>query len=302
MSYDRGDTAQIDLETLNAAKEPADPASLKLLILPPSGKLIERKYPPEGEILKVGVGIYKSLVELKESGEWNYRWETTGTPQIAEIGNLWVRSDPFAADSLLCSPADVERALGGATLPDDQLYSIEVASAWVKEYLGMPELGKSGKVTVSESDVRCDGFVFAPSGVEKVEVVWEADGAAEELPDDAWTYDQDGVRLRPYLLDRGYTEYPYAAPSSTEEGFPWWYVRVDVTSTAPTTVDPRISFGTALAAGAIVTRSPRLTRGLSGENIGDYSYTLASLLHGNSFFEQAMMVLRPLRRRGPAVV
>lgn len=304
MIYDRGDSAKIELETKNEKDELADPETLKLILLPPSGKTTTRSYPPEGEIKKVGVGVYKSIVVLNEPGEWNYRWETTGTPQIAEVGNLWVRSDPFLADSLLCSPDDVERALGGATLPDDQLYTIEVASLWAKDYLGMPELGETKDIVTSESDVRCDGFIYAPPLVKKVEVI-SVDGTRELLSSDAWTYDENGVRLRPFPLDAWYVDPRYTAPSSVEGGgrFPWWYTRVDVTSEAPKTpLDPRIRLGVALAAGAIVTRSPRLTRGLSGESIGDYSYTLASLLRGDPFFEQAKTVLHPLCRRGPSVV
>lgn len=202
----------------------------------------------------------------------------------------------------LCEPKDVSAALGGATLPEDQVtMAIAVASEWLRTELGKPELGQSGTVVTTEQDVRCDAFVRAPATVSKVEALRVAGGTAEELSGSSWTYDGDGVRLRPAESGPWGADPRYTA-ADEENSLPWWYVSVTVTSTVSATIDPRIRMACAVAAGALVTRLPRVTRGVRGENIGDYSYTLEQIQHEDPFFEQARSLARPLSSRGPFVV
>lgn len=206
----------------------------------------------------------------------------------------------------LATPDDVANALQLASTPEAPWaeFELEVATEWAKDYLHRPDLDASKDATTvfSATDVPWDGFVRAPETVTKVEVVYEPGGASEELGTDTWTYDGDGVRLRPVNFGAWGTDPRYVSTMSQAEPLPRYYVRVDVTSKASGEVDPRVKLGVAIAAGAIITRTPRLVRGLKSENIGDYSYTVIDpMLNGDPFYEQAKAMLRPLRNVGPFV-
>lgn len=176
-------------------------------------------------------------------------------------------------------------SISGSQEPD-VLAALETAESWARTYLRQPDLGGDGAIA-SFYDVSNDGWMPVSAAPLSVSVVDFAGAAARELADDMWTYEGAGVRLRPTDT--------FVDPRFADEAFPRTYVRVDIATGPDEAIDPVIRDGVALAAGALWTRSPRLTKGLTGENIGDYSYTVAQLEDGDPFFAQARSMLRPLR-------
>lgn len=93
-TYDRGDVLTLEIDEIkDASGTVVDPSSLTLRIRAPRTAVAVRNYP--GTIVKAATGHYKSDVTLDKEGLWHYRWETTGTPQIAEEGALVVRRGAF---------------------------------------------------------------------------------------------------------------------------------------------------------------------------------------------------------------
>lgn len=213
--------------------------------------------------------------------------------------------DPVLFDqtALLATIEDVERVLQ-ITIPAsrraDVQAALRTAQAWALDHIGDVDYLESGEVQVTHYDVPEDGSVPALGAVTGVSYVTSAGGDPVDLPETGWTFDGERVRLRPDLSFN-----PFGLVASSDSALatrlPGIYTSVTVTSTRDGAVDPRVRDAVAHAAAALWTRGPRLAKGLSGEGIGDYSYTVAQLLNGDPFFEQAKVLLRGLLNISPLV-
>lgn len=85
-TVDIGDLVRIDRTFLNAAGEAADPSTVVLYLLSPSG---EASTPTVVD--DAGAGAYHVDVTPDEPGLWRYRWATTGDPQVNDEGSFRVR-------------------------------------------------------------------------------------------------------------------------------------------------------------------------------------------------------------------
>lgn len=70
-----GDAARLSVSITDAAGAAADPSALRLKIKPPSGAVTTYTY-GGAEIVRDGVGLYRSDLLLSAAGWWMYRWET----------------------------------------------------------------------------------------------------------------------------------------------------------------------------------------------------------------------------------
>lgn len=173
--------------------------------------------------------------------------------------------------------------------------ALEVAEDWAKRYLKSPGLGGSSPYTTKKSDVPVDGYITVPGTPTSVSVVYYAGAPAQLLSTSSWTYDGRGVRLR-----RGFDAEWYDPRYGDVGYFRRAFTEVQVTSTLPGSVSPTVRDAVAYAAAALWTRGPRVGKGLKGENIGDYGYTLMDVSDGDPFYGQAKAMLRPLRPSGIA--
>lgn len=196
----------------------------------------------------------------------------------------------------LAEPEDVARVLNvdADDLPESVSVALAVASRWARRYLKMPNLGEGDDAVTSMADVRDDGLVPVQGTPTRVQVRYAAGSSLTELGSGEWTADDYGVRLRP--PDREGRD-----PRFSDEVLPRTYVEVVVTSDVPRDIDADIVEGVAHAAAAIMVQSPRLAKGLAGENIGDYSYTVLRRGQDDPLFGTAKAFLRPARKRGPLV-
>ena len=97
MSYARGDVTKLRNTTKNAAGTLYDPDEITLLITRPNGASEERTLPPSGDIVREGLGLFYSILDLTEDGSWLYRWLSEGEEiGDAAAGNLFVGPDAFA--------------------------------------------------------------------------------------------------------------------------------------------------------------------------------------------------------------
>lgn len=178
--------------------------------------------------------------------------------------------------------------------------ALETALAWARIFLGLPNLGVPDANVSKHWYVALDSEVPALGVVTSVSVVDSPGAQPRLLAASDWTHDGYRVRLRPGGAGWGDPRYAddVAVPSGKTRRV---LTRVDVTTEEAESVNPLIRDGVALAAAAVFTRSPRLGKGLQGESLGDYSYTVAQVLAGDPFFEQAKSIMRPLKKRGALV-
>lgn len=205
-------------------------------------------------------------------------------------------SDPIEFDdrpSALADVTDVLRVLRIDSVSDDDEERInaalQTASEWAKRYLRAPHLGESGSVTESffgDTVVPYEGTITSVVGI-------PYPGSEEvEIPSDQ--YQANGTHLRILAANWVWPGLP-ADERNVSARLRDWEIQVTTTREAPISATERD--GIALAAAALWYRSPRLGKGLTGETIGGYSYTVAQLQSGDPYYEQAKSLLRPLIRR-----
>ena len=88
-TYIVGEKTNLDIE-LRINNALTDPTSIALVVLLPNGGVQTFSYPDT--VAKLGVGRYRAVVDLTVSGQWTYRWASTGTAQTAARGSFSVRA------------------------------------------------------------------------------------------------------------------------------------------------------------------------------------------------------------------
>jgi len=192
----------------------------------------------------------------------------------------------------LCTPDDVARVLGISPTPASPWAEkgIETATSWARRTLRRPNLGITGEATEKFYHVELDGYVNLEGVPTVVSVATAPGGLVSPLSTDLWEYDGEGVRL---FVSQNLWLGSHQSPWAVHQDF---YERVEVTTVLAATVDPLVRDGVAVAAAALMTRGPRLAKGLAGEKIGDYSYTLQKMEHSDPWFQEAKSLLRSTRK------
>lgn len=89
-----------------------DPSTVMLSVRTPSGVLSIYSYPGP-QIVRDGLGQYRSDIVLSEIGVWEYQWATT-SPDLVEGDQVYVVSDPITSAPSQASVADYTKMwLGG---------------------------------------------------------------------------------------------------------------------------------------------------------------------------------------------
>jgi hypothetical protein len=203
--------------------------------------------------------------------------------------------DPILSKTPLATPDDVARVLAVEPTPDPPWAeaALETASSWARKFLRRPDLGTDGELVEKFFHIANNAFVPIEGVPVSVSVVAATGEAPTVLPTDLWEYDGEGIRLFPNPDVWWVNGFAKRAPWAADRGY---YRRVEVTSEVDAEIDPIVRDGVAIAAAALITRAPRLAKGLNAERIGDYSYTLTRVETSDPWFEQAKSILRPMRR------
>lgn len=93
--YQKGDLARITGAFTNPDDDAIDPTALSLFVTTPGGVTTEYVYGVDAEVVKDSVGNYHADISADESGQWLYRWASTGTGQAAENSEFMVEPSAF---------------------------------------------------------------------------------------------------------------------------------------------------------------------------------------------------------------
>lgn len=211
----------------------------------------------------------------------------------------------------LATVADVLRMLNqtGTTDPlrDASIASaLQAAEEWVRRYLRW-DPDQTGTQTLKFYDWREDALLPLPHActVAAVRVYTSADATAETLTSltDYEVIDRNRLRLR---SPRGWPQGGSTTDDWTGPGrlpqFSYERIEVDITlDDSCASVPSGVVTGTAMIAGALYQRTAAEMQGITSENIGGYSYSLASAVTGGSdstwIPRGALFFLRPHRKR-----
>lgn len=95
--YIRGTRVRCFAAFENDAGAAADPTTVIFKVIPPSGvaNIVTKTYPTDIEVVKDSTGNYHLDVDATIVGEWEYRYEGTGTVITAGEGKFLVEDTPF---------------------------------------------------------------------------------------------------------------------------------------------------------------------------------------------------------------
>ena len=79
--YDRGDIVRLTATFTDLSGSPSDPSAIVLRIKQPDTSIVVHNFP--GDISKSATGVYFYDLPINESGDYFYRYESTGTVQAA---------------------------------------------------------------------------------------------------------------------------------------------------------------------------------------------------------------------------
>lgn len=89
---DLGDLVRLESEFRDLELDTLmDPTVVKLSIREPDGTLVTLTYGVDASIIRSSLGIYYYDLDCDQSGDWYYRWWSTGTGQAAEERHFTVR-------------------------------------------------------------------------------------------------------------------------------------------------------------------------------------------------------------------
>lgn len=90
-AYDIGNVVRCYGTFTDAAGAAVDPTVVKIIYQDPAGKMITKTYLDGTAIVKDSPGHYRCDIDAAQSGDWYYRWYSTGTGQAASEGQFKVK-------------------------------------------------------------------------------------------------------------------------------------------------------------------------------------------------------------------
>lgn len=91
-TYDLGDLIRVSAPFTRVSNNAAvDPTAVYLIVTNPSGVSTTYTYGVDAIIVKDSTGNYHADLDANASGDWYYRWKSTGTGQAAEENQYYVR-------------------------------------------------------------------------------------------------------------------------------------------------------------------------------------------------------------------
>ena len=93
--YDKGDLVRVSAAFTTAAGAALDPTVVKCQVQTPAGTATTYTYGTDAALVKDSTGAYHLDIDAATSGEWCYRWYSTGTGQAAAEGRFSVTAGEF---------------------------------------------------------------------------------------------------------------------------------------------------------------------------------------------------------------
>ena len=84
--YDVGDLVRITATFTDEDAVAIDPTTVSAQIKSPAGTIFEYDYGIDVELVKDGIGVYHTDVDVDAEGTWYYRMSSTGIGQAADEG------------------------------------------------------------------------------------------------------------------------------------------------------------------------------------------------------------------------
>lgn len=73
----------------------SDPTVVRLKVLAPDGTQNTYVYLTDSEVTKASTGVYHGAILLNAGGQWEYQWESDGTPDAAHKRTIEVEAAIF---------------------------------------------------------------------------------------------------------------------------------------------------------------------------------------------------------------
>jgi len=94
-TYDLGDLVRASGVFTDSDDADQDPTVVVCKYRTPAAMTTTLTYGTDDEVVKDSTGHYHVDISLTASGDWYYRWESTGTGQAAEEERIIVESSKF---------------------------------------------------------------------------------------------------------------------------------------------------------------------------------------------------------------
>lgn len=91
-TYDIGDVPHVRVEFKNESGTLIDPTAVYLKYRDPAGMTTTLTYGVDAALVRESLGIYYAAIPITASGDWHYRWYSTGSGQASE--EHWFRVRP----------------------------------------------------------------------------------------------------------------------------------------------------------------------------------------------------------------
>ena len=90
-----GTTVRCSVKFQDSNGADVDPTSVIFKYRPPSGVIVSYTYPSASEVIKDSVGDYHSDVLANSAGNWDWKWEGTGSVVAVSEGSFTVSESKF---------------------------------------------------------------------------------------------------------------------------------------------------------------------------------------------------------------
>lgn len=97
--YEKGDLVRVTGAFTNIAGDPIDPTTVSLFVTNPAGVTTEYVYGVDAEVVRVELGSFYGEISAAASGQWLWKWGSTGTGQAAEHGEFMVQPSAFVVEA-----------------------------------------------------------------------------------------------------------------------------------------------------------------------------------------------------------
>lgn len=92
-TYDKGDLVRVSAAFATSAGVATDPTTVKFSFTDPAGTTTTYTYSTDVQLVKDSTGNYHVDIDASSTGNWLYRFFSTGTGQAAAEGEFFVKSN-----------------------------------------------------------------------------------------------------------------------------------------------------------------------------------------------------------------